>query len=205
MAFKPPSAIASTTLISFSASAIRTTAIAPCRISSLVISVLLVTGCTEGRESRKGSLCLCRSDYEIPESARAKIALFCDVKPDAVIPLETANNIYEVPITLEEAQFGNLVIESLALQALSTDLVDWRVMVRKMNVGLEPLNQTLAWAVENGVVDDADWERAAVYYLQHFEQRWSTWVTDEAYAQIRDALNAASITSSPSPAGARSG
>ncbi len=82
---------------------------------------------------------LCRSDYEIPESARAKIALFCDVKPEAVIPLETAENIYEVPSTLEEANFGEQVIESLRLQALSTDLVDWRIMVEKMTEEHDPL------------------------------------------------------------------
>ena len=82
---------------------------------------------------------LCRSDYEIPESARAKIALFCDVPPDAVVPLETADNIYEVPGILEDARIGDLVIERLGLQAFPDGLVGWRAMVDKMTAEYEPL------------------------------------------------------------------
>ena len=82
---------------------------------------------------------LCRSDYEIPESARAKIALFCDVPPDAVVPLETADNIYEVPAILEDAQIGDLVIERLGLQAFPDGLDDWRVMVGRLTADYEPL------------------------------------------------------------------
>src|ERR687886_112043 len=43
-----------------------------------------------------------RSDYPVPEDLKDKIALFCDVEPRAVIPLETAETIYEVPLILEE-------------------------------------------------------------------------------------------------------
>ena len=82
---------------------------------------------------------LCRSDYEIPESARAKIALFCDVPPDAVVPLETADNIYEVPGILEDARIGDLVIGRLGLQAFPDGLVNWRAMVDKMTAEYEPL------------------------------------------------------------------
>ena len=54
-----------------------------------------------------------------------------------------------------------------------------------MNVGLEPLNETLAWAVDNAIGDD--WERAAVHYLRSYE-RWQSWVTPQAYQRIREAL-----------------
>ena len=59
-------------------------------------------------------------------------------------------------------------------------------MVRNMNVGLEPLNQTLAWAVENAIGDD--WERAAVHYLRTYVERWQSWVTPEARERINRAL-----------------
>jgi len=52
-------------------------------------------------------------------------------------------------------------------------------------VGLEPLNETLAWAVDNAIGDD--WERAAVHYLRSYE-RWQSWVTPQAYQRIREAL-----------------
>jgi CTP synthase len=45
---------------------------------------------------------VCRSDYPIPESIRAKISLFCDVQREAVIPLPTVSSIYFVPLVLEE-------------------------------------------------------------------------------------------------------
>jgi ABC-type proline/glycine betaine transport system substrate-binding protein len=54
------------------------------------------------------------------------------------------------------------------------------------NVGLEPINETLAWAVENAIGDD--WERAAVHYFRTYEDRWRGWVTPEAYERISEAL-----------------
>src|SRR5918999_1555926 len=44
-----------------------------------------------------------RSDYPVPDDLKDKIALFCDVDRRAVIPLETADTIYEVPLVLEAA------------------------------------------------------------------------------------------------------
>ncbi|MCH8864030.1 MAG: hypothetical protein IIB13_01525 [Chloroflexi bacterium] len=71
-----------------------------------------------------------------------------------------------------------------SLREIAPDVV---AMLEKMNVGLQPINVTAAWAVENDV---QDWELAAIYYLENYEDRWSTWVTDEAYAGIKDALAA---------------
>ena len=105
----------------------------------------------------------------------------------------------------EACAYESVAIDALAHSGLQHKASDVVEMLQKMNVGLGPLNETLAWAVENGVADAGDWERAAVHYLQAFEQRWRTWVTQEAYERIKDALDAASTTSSPSPAGTRSG
>ena len=101
--------------------------------------------------------------------------------------------------------YETLPIDALAHSGLEQKAPGVVEMMIKMNVGLEPLNQTLAWAVENDVADAGDWERAAVHYLRIFEDRWSTWVTHEAYERIKEALDAASTTSLPSPAGTRSG
>lgn len=46
---------------------------------------------------------LCRSDREIPRAERQKIALFCNVAEDAVIPAIDVGNIYEVPISYHQA------------------------------------------------------------------------------------------------------
>src|ERR671937_563786 len=58
-----------------------------------------------------------RSDYPVPEDTRDKIALFCDVDRRAVIPLQTADTIYDVPLILEEAGLGDFILERLRLDA----------------------------------------------------------------------------------------
>jgi CTP synthase len=81
----------------------------------------------------------CRSDFEIPDDIKAKIALFCDVRPEAVIPLVTTQNIYEVPLVLEGAGMGDLLVSSLALAAKAPDMTGWRALVERMGEIDEPL------------------------------------------------------------------
>ena len=76
---------------------------------------------------------IARSDYPVSDSIRDKIALFCDVPRRAVIPLPTVDNVYEVPIILEEAGLGDTLLDSLGLQPRSRDLADWRALVERMN------------------------------------------------------------------------
>jgi CTP synthase len=83
---------------------------------------------------------LCRSDYEIPESLKDKISLFCDVDKAAVIPLVTAETIYEVPLMLEETGLSELIVSRLGLKAKDVDLIQWRDMVTKLKSPKEPVN-----------------------------------------------------------------
>jgi len=52
-------------------------------------------------------------------------------------------------------------------------------------VGLEAINKTAAWAKEN---DIQEWDKAGIYFMKNYEDRWKTWVTDDAYSKIKDAL-----------------
>ena len=72
-----------------------------------------------------------RSDYPVPDELKEKIALFCDVESRAVIPLETATTIYEVPLTLEAAGLGDFVVERLSLAASAPELASWRDLVTR--------------------------------------------------------------------------
>ena len=56
-----------------------------------------------------------RSDSEVPDEIREKIALFTDVDVDAVIPAPTAETIYEVPLQFEAFGFGRLLVRELGL------------------------------------------------------------------------------------------
>jgi CTP synthase len=86
---------------------------------------------------------LCRSDYEIPQSLKDKISLFCDVAKEAVIPLATAETIYEVPLMLEETGLSELIIRRLGLEAKDVDLKEWRAMVAKLKTPKDPVSIAL--------------------------------------------------------------
>ena len=75
---------------------------------------------------------ICRSDHPVTQDLRDKIALFCDVESRAVVPLRTAESIYEVPLVLEEAGLGDYVIERMKLPSGSRDLSDWRALVERL-------------------------------------------------------------------------
>jgi len=82
---------------------------------------------------------VCRSDYPVSEGIEEKISLFCNVEKRAVIPLLTVSTIYEIPLILEEAGMGQLIIEMMRLSAGDGDLNEWRAMVEKMKSPKEPL------------------------------------------------------------------
>ncbi|MGZ6314820.1 MAG: CTP synthase, partial [Candidatus Limnocylindrales bacterium] len=72
-----------------------------------------------------------RSDHPVSQEIRDKIALFTDVASDAVIPAETAQTIYEVPLLFEEAGLGSLLVRELGLDeaARPPDLESWIELV----------------------------------------------------------------------------
>mgnify|MGYP000886504043 CR=1 FL=1 len=72
---------------------------------------------------------VCRSDREIPKELREKIALFCDVPPEAVIPNIDLDSLYLVPLALEEEGLGHIVCQRLGLADRSPDLTEWRGLV----------------------------------------------------------------------------
>ncbi len=74
---------------------------------------------------------LARSDHPVPHEITDKIALFCDVQPKAVIPMQTASTIYEVPLVLEEHGLGDFVMQRLGLEG-ERDLNEWREMVDRL-------------------------------------------------------------------------
>ncbi|GAF76417.1 unnamed protein product, partial [marine sediment metagenome] len=86
---------------------------------------------------------ICRSDYPMPEEAKNKISLFCDVGREAVIPLPTVSTIYEVPLILEEEGLGQLIVEKLSLKAHQPDLSHWQELVSHLKAPHEQVNIAL--------------------------------------------------------------
>jgi CTP synthase len=77
---------------------------------------------------------ICRSEQEIAESARRKIALFTNVDLPAVVSLADTNTIYRVPSLLREAGLDEIVVNKFGLDCPAADLHEWdRVVDAKLN------------------------------------------------------------------------
>lgn len=72
---------------------------------------------------------ICRTQKPLTKEIIKKIALYCDVAPDAVIESKDAEHIYEVPLFLEKAGLGNLVSEKLNLDKSAPKLKDWGKLI----------------------------------------------------------------------------
>ncbi|MFI0472165.1 CTP synthase [Halomonas sp. HMF6819] len=79
---------------------------------------------------------ICRSEVELEESERRKIALFTNVEERAVVPLQDADTIYRIPLMLHEHGLDDIVCDKLRLDAEPADLSEW---VKVLDAKLNPL------------------------------------------------------------------
>ncbi|MBV8281331.1 MAG: CTP synthase, partial [Candidatus Eremiobacteraeota bacterium] len=75
---------------------------------------------------------VCRTEYPLTPEIKQKIALFCDVKPNAVVQSREARSIYQVPLNLEAEGLAELACAKLGLGERQADLDEWRAMVRRI-------------------------------------------------------------------------
>ena len=70
---------------------------------------------------------VCRSEYNITKDIKTKIALFCNVSPEAVIEALDAPTIYEVPLLMEQEKLDEIVLKKLGVSTGSeVHLEKWR-------------------------------------------------------------------------------
>jgi len=72
---------------------------------------------------------MCRSTEPLPRDARRKIALFTNVREEAVISGVDAADIYEIPLLLHEEGLDDIVLKRLQMEAGPADLSDWQRVV----------------------------------------------------------------------------
>ncbi|WP_166252495.1 CTP synthase [Marinobacter salicampi] len=72
---------------------------------------------------------LCRSEHEVDIGSRRKIALFTNVEERAVIPLQDARSIYEIPRMLHGFGLDQIIIERFNLDVGPADLSEWDAVV----------------------------------------------------------------------------
>jgi len=76
---------------------------------------------------------MCRSDRDIPEGERRKIALFCNVRQEAVIPALDVDTIYQVPVSYHEQGLDEQVCKHFGLtDAPAPDLTRWQKIVQRI-------------------------------------------------------------------------
>jgi len=76
---------------------------------------------------------VCRTEHELTDDLRQKIAQFCNVGPNAVIESIDAKTIYDVPILMEEEELDCVVMEKLGLSTdpKGADLTQWRHFLKQ--------------------------------------------------------------------------
>jgi CTP synthase len=76
---------------------------------------------------------LCRCDRELPAEMKAKIALFCNVSPEAVITAPDVKSVYEIPLMFNREGLDQLIVDLLRLPLGDTDLRQWTALVNRIH------------------------------------------------------------------------
>ena len=86
----------------------------------------------------KPNILVCRTEQDIPEEVREKLALFCNVRKTSVIQNKTADNLYAVPLMLEEEGLAIEVCNHLHLEKHVPNNSKWEAMIDNIrNIGDE--------------------------------------------------------------------
>nr|WP_321398495.1 CTP synthase [uncultured Desulfobacter sp.] len=75
---------------------------------------------------------LCRTESLLTQDIKNKIALFCNVGPDAVFTAKDVDCIYDVPIVYNEEGLGDMVLKKLNIWARAPRIDGWREMVERL-------------------------------------------------------------------------
>jgi CTP synthase len=90
------------------------------------------------------NIIIARADQDIERSLCDKIALFCDVEKNAVVPMKTASVLYEVPLLLDELGVGELISSKLGLKAArKPDMRPWKKLVENVRKDKPTVNVAL--------------------------------------------------------------
>ena len=113
------------------------------------------------------NILLCRADREIPEGERKKIALFCNLSYEDVIPALDVKNIYEAPITLHAHNFDVQVLKYFNIDSSSKlDLTKWEKLVSAAHQASH-LKEEVCVAIVGKYVKLSDAYKSVIEALMH--------------------------------------
>jgi len=79
----------------------------------------------------QADILVCRTERHLPKELRRKLALFCNVKEEAVIESIDASTIYDVPNLMLEEGLDKVVLEKLNLKSSKPDIEQWNQFVHR--------------------------------------------------------------------------
>ena len=81
----------------------------------------------------KADILVCRTEHEISDEIKQKLALFCNVKKEAVIQSIDASTIYDVPVLMQEEGLDTVTLQKLNLEdTVAPDLNQWNEFLTKL-------------------------------------------------------------------------
>jgi len=85
-----------------------------------------------GRFGIQPDFIVVRSEKEIDEPRKEKLAVFCNVNKEDIIADPDLESIYELPLIFEKQNFGNKILKKFGLKQRSSNLREWKSKVEKM-------------------------------------------------------------------------
>ncbi len=76
---------------------------------------------------------VCRSDRQLPDSIKNKIALMCDIDVKAVVNAADASSIYDIPTVLHDEGLDSYIVEKLGFEAKEVDWSHWAPVLQAVH------------------------------------------------------------------------
>jgi CTP synthase len=80
----------------------------------------------------QADILVCRTEHDLPHDLRKKIALFCNVREEAVIQSIDASTIYDVPNLMLQQGLDTVVLKKLALESSTPDIKNWNTFLERL-------------------------------------------------------------------------
>jgi CTP synthase len=117
---------------------------------------------------------VCRSEYELDDVRRTKIATFCNIKPEEVISTPDVDFIYEVPIILERERFGEKILKKFGLQPRKNTFDEWKSKIAK----IKTINRKTKIGIVGKYFDTGDFTLSDSYLSVIEAVKHAAWVHD---------------------------
>ncbi|MGM9985905.1 MAG: CTP synthase [Bacillaceae bacterium] len=104
-----------------------------------------------------------RTEQEVSQEMKDKLALFCDIDPKAVIEARDAESLYEVPLMLQAQGMDQIVCDYLKINAKPAEMEEWKALVQKV----KHLSKSVRIALVGKYVELQDAYISVVESLRH--------------------------------------